>query len=85
VGPKWKERDAFLLISALNTQAEGSGLPVGLVGKTYYVSRMPRPIGATVRRRCDAPPRGSTAALPLLVGHSPSSGLEGQRLVSVIQ
>ena len=43
-------------------------------------------IGATeVRRRCDAPPRGSTAALPLLVGHSSLSGLEGERLVSVIQ
>jgi hypothetical protein len=39
----------------MSSQAEGSGLPVGLVGKTYYVSRMPRPIGATVRRRRDTP------------------------------
>ena len=38
-----------------------------------------------VRRRCDAPPRDRTAALPLLVGHSSLSGLGGQRLVSVIQ
>jgi hypothetical protein len=30
-------------------------------------------------------PRGSPAALPLLVGHSLSSDLEGQRLVSVVQ
>ena len=48
---------------------------------------MPRPHrcdeGAAEVRRTSA--GGSTAALPLLVGHSSLSGLEGQRLVSVIQ
>jgi hypothetical protein len=45
--------------------------------KTYRCGR-----GAAKVRRT---PQGSPAALPLLVGHSPPSGLGGQRLVSVLQ
>jgi hypothetical protein len=48
---------------------------------------MPRPHrcdeGAAEVRR--TPAGGSTAELPLLVGHSSLSGPPGQRLVSVIQ
>jgi hypothetical protein len=53
----------------------------GLLG-TWPVTNARCDRGAAEMRRT---PAGRPAALPLLGGHSPSSGLEGQRLVSVIQ
>ena len=43
--------------------------PAIICSLTLCLSGMPRPY------RCDTPPRGSTAALSLLVGHSSLSGL----------